>query len=128
MYKCPACGVDEVEGLGRCRCGADLSLLLTLDATVDAWFNRGLAALARQAPGEALEWFSACCIARPSDGPARLAQAKTWALLGRWQEAGDSLAKAGVLNIDEAELAALEAGIQDMAAGCKAVPGKNSVE
>ncbi len=94
MYKCPACGAGDATGRTQCRCGADLTLLQALDAVADAWFNRGLQALDRDAPGEALEWFCACCAARPSDVAARLAQAKTWARLERYEQARDALEKA----------------------------------
>ena len=103
--------------LARCHCGADLSLLLTLDAVADAWFNRGLAALGCEAPGEALEWFSACCAARPADGPARLAQAKTWARLGRFKEALESLEKAKLLEVNGDEVTAVEIGRQEQVSG-----------
>ena len=83
MYSCPACGAEDVAGRAACRCGADLSLLLRLDGIADAWFNRGLEALAEGAPGRALEWFAACCVARPTDAAARLALARVWPQLGR---------------------------------------------
>ncbi len=124
MYKCPACGADEVMGLARCRCGADLTLLLTLDAVADAWFNRGLSALGRDAPGEALEWFSACCAAKPGDGQARLAHAKTWARLGCFAEAAQSLEKAKMLGVDGGEVQKVEAGIREMTSE----PGDKSAE
>jgi hypothetical protein len=123
MYKCPACGVDVERWPVSCQCGADLLLLATLDAVVDGWYNRGLAALGRGACGEALEWFSACCVARPTDGEARVAQAKIWAQLGRWQEAGMSLARARDLGVDAAELAAVEEGINEKMTG---VAGEHS--
>ena len=104
MYKCPVCGNNDVMGLALCRCGADLTLLQTLYAVADAWFNQGLKALQRDSPGQALEWFSACCAARPTDTAARLAQAKTWAQLGRYQEARDALKKAEMLDPDADDL------------------------
>jgi Flp pilus assembly protein TadD len=113
MYKCPACGKDDVTGLSRCRCGADLTLLQTLDGVADVWFNYGLEALNRGAPGEALEWFSACCAARPTDAPARRAQAKVWAQLGHFREARDALKKAELLDPDDRDLKDAAAAVDE---------------
>ncbi len=114
MYKCPACGIDDVMGQSRCHCGADLSLLLTLDGVADAWFNKGVAALAADAPGEALEWFSACCTARPADIEARLAQAKTWAQLGHFREALAALEKIRQIDPANGELKMVSAAIENI--------------
>ncbi len=103
MHTCPACGRKTISGMLRCDCGADLSLLAMLDATVDGWFNRGLAAANNNSAAEALEWFSACCVARPTDAPARIAQAKCWARLGRFDEALVALDKAAALEPDNGE-------------------------
>jgi tetratricopeptide (TPR) repeat protein len=105
MYSCAACGAEEVGRQARCRCGADLTLLAQLDAVADTWFNRALAALAEDAPGQALEWLSACCAARPTDAAARRAQAKVWAQLGHWKEAAGALERAAAIEPDAPEIA-----------------------
>ena len=107
MYSCPACGTDDVVRRAVCTCGADLTLLRRLDEVADAWFNRALTAAAEGQTGRALEWLSACCVARPTDAAARRAQAKVWAQLGRWNEARDALERAAELEPDAPELAAL---------------------
>ncbi len=112
MYNCPACGEGEVTGRTRCRCGADLALLQQLDAVADGWFNRGLEALAAGRPGEALEWLSACCAARPTDAAARRAQAKVWAQLGHFAEARVALERAAALDPDAAELRAFREALE----------------
>ena len=98
MASCPACGAEDIAAQTECRCGADLTLLARLDGIADAWFNRGLAALREGAPGHALEWFSACCAARPGDVDARLAQVRVWAQLGRWREAAGALDRAAAVD------------------------------
>ena len=103
-YSCPACGADDVGGRDRCKCGADVSLLRALDAAPDAWFNRALKALNDGDPGRALEWVSACCAARPSDGAARRVQAKIWAQLGHWQEAVRALSQSAEIEPDSDEV------------------------
>ena len=108
MYTCPACGSEDVIGRATCRCGADLTLLLLLESTVNAWFNQGLKALSAGKPGQALEWFSACCAAQPTDAAARLAQAKAWCQLERWTEAQDSLARVRLINPVLSELAEVD--------------------
>jgi len=87
MYCCPQCGSDHVAGLAQCPCGADLSALRDLNAVAGAWFNRGLEFEAKGETGPALECFSACSIARPSDAAARRALAKLWLRLGHPGEA-----------------------------------------
>jgi len=111
-YNCPACGRRDVAGQAQCRCGADLTILCMFDAAVDGWFNRGLAAATRGAPAEALEWFSACCAARPADLEARLAQAKCWAVLGQTGQARAALAKAMKIDPDNQEAAMLAAALE----------------
>jgi tetratricopeptide (TPR) repeat protein len=113
MFSCPACGAEGAPGRERCPCGADLSLLATLDALPGIWFNRGLAALERGAPGEALEWLSACCAARPNDAEARLAQAKVWARLGHLAEARAALERAEALDATALGLAPLHAFLEE---------------
>jgi tetratricopeptide (TPR) repeat protein len=104
MYSCPACGADKVASLDRCHCGTDLTLLRKLAAIPDAWFNRGLEALAAGRRGLALEWLSACCVARPTDGEARRTSIKVWAQLGCFEEARDALDRAAELEPDDPEL------------------------
>lgn len=123
MYNCPACGREVITGQSVCRCGADLSLLQRLDSVADAWFNRGLEALKNGAPGQALEWLSACCAARPTDAAARLAQAKVWAQLGHRQEALAALERVRAVEPDAPELAALQIALRDAAMGV-ATPAK----
>jgi tetratricopeptide (TPR) repeat protein len=122
MYKCPACGRSGVAGLSRCTCGADLTILENLQAVVDVWFNRGLAALAEGRPGNALEWLSACCVARPNDAAARLAQARVWAQLGNFSQAQVSLKQAedldpGLPGLADMAQALAEAGRQPLGKG-----------
>jgi len=112
MYSCPACGAGDVSNRAACACGADLSLLQRLDSVADSWFNRALDALAEQQPGRALEWLSACCVARPTDAAAARAQAKVWAQLGRWEEAGAALERAAALDPDAPELEDIRHAIQ----------------
>ena len=113
MYSCPACGSDEVAGQAACKCGAELTLLQHLDALADAWFNRALSALSENQPGQALEWLSACCAARPTDSQARRAQARVWAQLGRWGEARDALDRAEVLDPDSHDLQEIRQALQE---------------
>ena len=108
MYSCPACGADDVMGRLVCRCGADLSLLVRLEEISDAWFNRGIQALADGKPGRAVEWFSTCCAANPNDLEARLYQARAWMQLGHRMEARQSLKRARKLAPDSPEVAALQ--------------------
>jgi tetratricopeptide (TPR) repeat protein len=112
MYSCPACGAVNVADLLTCRCGADLSLLQGLDALVDAWFNRALEALASGETGRALEWVSACCVARPTDAAARRVQAKIWAQLGCWNEARAALEQARLIEPDASETNEIEQALQ----------------
>ena len=81
----------------------------------DAWFNRGLRAQADGEPGQALEWFSACCAARPGDAEARLAQAKTWGQLGRRKEALRTLQLARDINPDLPGIADTEQALNEEA-------------
>lgn len=104
MYCCPACGADDVANQSVCRCGADLALLQQLEVLADVWFNRALEALKNGAPGAALEWLSACCAARPTDAPARRAQARVWAQLGRLPEACAALDRAAEIEPDAPEV------------------------
>lgn len=113
MYSCPACGARNLEERATCRCGADLSLLQTLEAAVDAWFNRALAALAEGAPGKALEWLSACCVANPNDATARRAQARVWAQLGHPKEAEEALERARIIDPAAPELQDIQAAIEE---------------
>ena len=115
MYHCPACGAEDITARSTCSCGADLSLLEKLDAVADAWFNRALEALSRGAPGQALEWVSASCAARPTDAAARRAQAKLWAQLGRPDEASDSLARAVAIDPEAPEAALLRQALDEAA-------------
>jgi tetratricopeptide (TPR) repeat protein len=112
VYSCPACGADAVEGQAACRCGADLSLLLRLNGMADAWFNRALEALARGAPGRALEYLAACSAARPTDAAALRALAKVWAQLGRRAEARDALERAAEIDPGAPELEALRRALR----------------
>lgn len=113
MYTCPVCGATDVNRRARCKCGADLSVLQCLDAVPDAWFNQGLKALENGARGEALEWFAACCRARPSDAAARRALAKVWAQLGHLKEASRALEESATSDPDAAELAVIRKAISD---------------
>lgn len=112
MYSCPACNAEDTAQRTTCRCGADLTLLLRLDAVADAWFNRALEALAQGAPGRALEWLSACCAARPTDAAARRAQARVWAQLGRIDEARDALDRAAELDPTAPELIVIREALE----------------
>jgi len=116
MYSCPACGAEDIAGHTTCRCGADLTLLVRLDAVADAWFNRALEELARGAEGRALEWLSACCAARPTDAAAHRALARVWARLGHYAEALDALERASELDPAAEGLAALREAIGEAAA------------
>ena len=112
MYSCPECGAEDTAQRATCRCGADLTLLLRLDGLADAWFNRALEMLAQDAPGRALEWFSACCAARPTDAAARRAQARVWAQIGRLNEARDALDRAAELDPSAPELLTIRAALE----------------
>lgn len=105
-----------MEGLTACRCGADLMLLRRIDAIADAWFNRGLEALAAGAPGRALEWLSAYCAARPTDAAAHRVQAKLWAQLGHWTEASEALDRATELDPGAPDLLAVREALSVAAA------------
>jgi tetratricopeptide (TPR) repeat protein len=116
MYTCPACGSDKVSGMAACTCGADLAMLQCLDAAIDGWFNRALAALAEGRQGEALECFAACCAARPTDAVAQRALAKMWARLGFWSDGGRVLDRAAELEPDHPELALLRSALHEATA------------
>lgn len=120
MVTCPACGAENATIPVRCRCGADLALLQRLDGIADAWFNRALEALAAGSPGRALEWLSACCVARPTDAAARRAQARVWAQLGCWQPARDALERAEALDPDAAEVAEIRQALDEAQGGSNA--------
>lgn len=94
MYLCPECGADQVAGRERCPCGADLRVLRDLATLLDAWFNAGVDALEAGRPGEAVEWFGACAIARPTEAEPLELLARAWFLLGRPAEAGRVLDRA----------------------------------
>jgi tetratricopeptide (TPR) repeat protein len=123
MYSCPACGTEDVAARANCLCGADLTLLRRLDEIADAWFNRGLEAASAGAPGRALEWLSACCVARPTDAAARRAQAKVWAQLGCRAAAEDALARAAAIEPDAPELAVLRQALQEQTQPRPVTPG-----
>jgi Flp pilus assembly protein TadD len=93
-----------------------LTLLLRIDAVADAWFNRGLEALAEGQPGRALEWMSACCAARGGDAAAHRALGKLWARLGHPAEAGSALDRAAELEPDSPDLLAARAACRASAA------------
>ena len=113
MYNCPVCGAEDAGGRTTCRCGADLSLLQRLDALADAWFNQALAALAMDAPGRALEWLSASCVARPTDAAALRALAKLWAQLGRLAEAREALERAAAIEPDDPDVALIRQALTE---------------
>lgn len=115
MFSCPACGNTDVNDRMRCTCGADLSLLQSIDAQVDAWFNRALHASKEGRPGEALEWLAACCRVRPSDAQAYLALAKLWAQLEHWDDAVRCLNCATELKSDLPEFETLRKAIKEHA-------------
>ena len=117
MYPCPACGTENGVHRDRCRCGADLSLLKTLDGLVNAWFNRGRKALEEEKTGEALEWFSACCAARPLDAALRRIQARMWVRLGRREEAESSLRRAESLEPGAPELTEIREALREAKEG-----------
>jgi len=77
-YVCPACGNEDVSGLPVCACGADLSILAAISGACDAWFNQGLEAAGAGDLPQAMEWFSACCAAAPTDAAPWVAVAKVW--------------------------------------------------
>lgn len=111
MYSCPVCDNNDVVGQATCSCGTDLTLLRHLDAAIDAWFNRGLAALAACRKGEALEWFSACCIARPTDAEAHRLRGEVWIELDHTPEARAALERAETLDPGSLKLAPLREAI-----------------
>jgi tetratricopeptide (TPR) repeat protein len=112
MYDCPACGAAVAAGAAACRsCGADLGLLRAIDAVPDAWFNRGLDAIAAGHPGRAVEWFAAACAAKPGDSRLWLALARAWARLGRPAEALGALSRAVDAGAVPEEAAVLRAAI-----------------
>src|SRR5947209_1363764 len=113
MYRCPACGRDGIAKRMRCFCGADLSLLAQLDSLCDAWFNSALEALAAGKLARAIEWLSACCTARPSDASALSALAKTWAQLGRLDEAADALGRAAAVQPDGPSLVEIRMALDE---------------
>jgi tetratricopeptide (TPR) repeat protein len=94
MFRCPACGIEVKPEWMVCNCGASLGLLRQLESVADAWYNRGLSELSAGRIGEALNWFSASCAARPTDAEARLAQAKVWGQLGHWPECARAVQRA----------------------------------
>lgn len=107
MFTCPTCGAAASPEDLVCRCGTDLALLWTLERLPDVWFNRALEALPAGRAGEALEWFAACCAARPSDAAARRALAKVWAQLGHVGEAERALEQSARIDPDHADLVAI---------------------
>ena len=111
MYSCPACNNPDVSGRSSCVCGADLSLLRSLDALPDLWFNEALDSIAENRPGRAIEWLAACCAVRPTDAAALRLLAKTWILLDRWREASDALDRAVALDPDAPEVPRLRESI-----------------
>ena len=113
MYTCPSCGQKVDTSSVFCGCGADLSLLHSLDALADAWLNRALSAVSRRSPGLALEWLSAACAARPSDSQARLALAKVWARLGHLKEARHSLSLVRLNDPGNPGIAPIEKALRD---------------
>jgi tetratricopeptide (TPR) repeat protein len=112
MYTCPSCGAADVDGLAQCACGADLAVLQCLDALPDAWFNQGLKAMERQAVGEALEWFAACCRSRPSDAPAHRALARAWAQLEQWEDAQRALDQSARSDPESPDLTVLRTAVE----------------
>ncbi|MCU0880713.1 MAG: tetratricopeptide repeat protein, partial [Pirellulaceae bacterium] len=104
MFTCPACGAEPPDRGDACRCGADLSLLRSLDAVPDAWFNRALEELAQNRPGRALEWLAACCTARPNDAAALRALAQVWGQLGHPAEAEDALRRSAAIDPDHPQV------------------------
>lgn len=97
MYLCPECGSDQIAGRERCLCGADLRVLRDLTALQDAWFNAGAGALEAGRHGEAVEWFAACAVARPTEVEPLELLARSWLLLGRPAEAARVLDRADEL-------------------------------
>lgn len=113
MYSCPACGKEDVIGLAVCTCGADLGVLLKLERAIDAWFNSALEALKEGKVGRALEWLSACCVARPTDAVAVRALAKVWTQMGHWEEATDALERAAQIEPDAPDLSDIREALQE---------------
>ena len=111
MYSCPACNAPDIGGRSVCHCGADLSLLRSLEALPDVWFNEALRHLDAGRPGRALEYLAACCTARPTDAAALRVLAQAWLLLDRWREAGDALRRASELEPDAPGLPRLQAAL-----------------
>jgi len=113
MFTCPSCGEEPAAGQTTCKCGADLSVLASLDRLPDAWYNRALRAAGDGDAAAALEWMSACCAARPTDAGARCAQGKLWAQLGHWDAAARALAQAQAIDPDAPGSAELAKAIQE---------------
>ena len=87
-------------------------MLQCLDALPDAWLNQGLKAMERRAIGEALEWFAACCRARPSDGPAHRALARAWAQLEHWDDAQRALEQSARSDPESPDLTVLRTAVE----------------
>lgn len=106
-----------------CGCGADLGLLACLDAVADSWFNASLAALEQGRRGEALEWMSACCRARPSEVAAWLALARLWAQGGSVADARRCLDEVAKLDPGHAELGVMRTALTALEGSAVRIPG-----
>ena len=97
MFTCPECRREGLERRDFCWCGADVSLLSALEVALDAWYNAGMAAVQAKDYARALEWFSACAVARPADAAVLTILAKLWLRLGHPAPALRSLDSAAEL-------------------------------
>lgn len=126
IISCPGCGKSITNTNSLCECGEDLTLLRQLDGVADAWYNRGVRAADAGDAGAALEWFSACCAARPSDVEARLAIARLWVHFNIWDDARRAAAQILEANPELEEARTLLAGLGPPRSGqLRANAGKN---
>ena len=101
---CPSCGAVATENLLCRQCNVDLSILYIINAVPDVWFNRAVESVQSGDWGKALEWVSACCVARPADASAHRMRAKIWGQLQHPIAARESLELARALEPDHPDL------------------------
>lgn len=114
MYNCPnpVCRQQDVDGLDRCRCGADLSLLQHLDAMADLWFNRALEEVENGDRSSALEMLSICCAFRPNDVEAHIVKAQLLGQRGHRRKALAALAEARRVEPENVFIADIEEALK----------------